>query len=79
MKDQHEKITGYRDLSQGEINAMNVIKAKCAEVGQLIRDLDQPEVVGFHVDPRWLAIARTELQKGFMFLTRAVAKPSDGF
>jgi len=28
-------------------------------------------------DDRWLAIARTDLQKGFMALNRAIAKPGD--
>ena len=27
MDNQHQKITGYRDLSQEEINTMNSIKA----------------------------------------------------
>jgi hypothetical protein len=81
MKDQHEKITGYRDLSQGEIDAMNKIKALAAEVGALIESFDGPvpgaEDEGyFFPDLRWLAVARTDLQKGFMSLTRAIAKPT---
>jgi hypothetical protein len=32
MKDQHEKIKGYRDLSQEEIDLMNRIKATGAEL-----------------------------------------------
>lgn len=80
MKDQHEKITGYRDLSQAEIDTMNRIKALANEAGALIASLDGP-VAGvngqgaFFPDPRWLAIARTTLQTGFMQLTRAVAQP----
>lgn len=35
MKDQHAKITGYRDLSQVEIDLMNQIKQKGAELLQL--------------------------------------------
>jgi hypothetical protein len=80
MKDQHEKITGYRDLSQAEIDTMNKIKALANEVGELVSSLDGP-VMGAHgegaffPDPRWLAIAKTTLQTGFMQLTRSVAKP----
>ncbi|MBP6897394.1 MAG: hypothetical protein KBC94_23500 [Pseudacidovorax sp.] len=32
MKDQHTKITGYRDLTPEEINLMNLIKEKGAEL-----------------------------------------------
>ena len=35
MKDQHTKITGYRDLSQEEIDLMNDVK----EVGVIVGDL----------------------------------------
>lgn len=80
MDQQHTLIKGYRDLSQGEIDAINKIKAKAEEVAALIHSFDGP-VSGagnegqFFPDPRWLAIAKTDLQKGFMFLTRSVAKP----
>ncbi|MCZ7599367.1 MAG: hypothetical protein M5U09_18925 [Gammaproteobacteria bacterium] len=71
MDNQHRQIKGYRDLSRAEIDAMNRVKDKAAEVGALLDDLGRME----SVDPRWLAIARTDLQKGFMSATRAVAKP----
>lgn len=35
MKDQHEKIKGYRDLSQQEIDLMNKIKTKGQELLEL--------------------------------------------
>ena len=71
MDNQHKKIKGYRDLSQAEIDGMNRIKEKAAEVGELIESLEQtPEI-----DNRWLAIAKTDLQKGFMAATRSIAKP----
>jgi hypothetical protein len=71
MDNQHKKIKGYRDLSQAEIDSMNRIKEKAAEVGELIESLEQtPEI-----DKRWLAIAKTDLQKGFMAATRSIAKP----
>lgn len=79
MKDQHTKITGYRELCQSEIDAMNKIKALANEVGALIDSMDGP--VGddangrFFPDGRWLSIAKTDLQKGFMSLVRSVAKP----
>lgn len=42
-----------------------------AKVGAFCEKLDAS---GLH-DGRWLAIAQTDLQKGFMSLTRSVAKP----
>jgi hypothetical protein len=42
VKDQHEKIKGYRDLSQEEIDLMNRIKARGEELLQL-----QAEVVAW--------------------------------
>lgn len=40
MKDQHTKISGYRSLSQEEIDLMNRIKAKGAELLELQSELD---------------------------------------
>lgn len=71
MDNQHRKIKGYRELSQAEIDAMNAVKAKAAEVGELIRDLEANRAF----DQRWVAIAKTDLQKGFMAATRCIAKP----
>lgn len=72
MDNQHRKITGYRDLTQEEIDAMNAIKAKGEELQQLIENLRS--LPG--VDGRAVAIATTELQTGMMWLTRSVARPS---
>lgn len=44
MKDQHTKITGYRDLSQHEINIMNAIKELGTDLERIIA------VVGEHLD-----------------------------
>lgn len=71
MDNQHKHIKGYRDLSQEEIDAMNNIKNLASQVGDLINELkDDP-----NVDQRWLSIAQTDLQKGFMSAVRSVAKP----
>jgi hypothetical protein len=71
MDNQHRKITGYRELSQEEIDAMNAVKAVAEGVGKMIVELE-----GKDVDKRWLAIAKTDLQKGFMALTRSITKPT---
>ncbi|RBP74101.1 hypothetical protein [Marinobacter nauticus] len=71
MDNQHRKIKGYRELSQAEIDAMNAVKEKAAEVGELVHELEQNK----ELDQRWVAIAKTDLQKGFMAATRSIAKP----
>ena len=71
MDNQHKQIKGYRDLSQDEIESMNNIKNMGCHVEILINQInEQPDI-----DGRWVGIARTHLQQGFMALTRAVAKP----
>lgn len=64
-------ITGYRDLSQEEIDLINNAKAHADTTGAFIEKLMENPLV----DKRWLAIARTDLQHGFMALTRSIAKP----
>ena len=72
MKDQHTMIKGYRDLSQDEIKVMNAIKQKAEEVGILLEEMQANK----DLDQRWVAIAKTDLQKGFMAAVRAVAQPT---
>lgn len=72
VDNQHQKIKGYRDLSEVEIGAMNDCKLVAIEVGTLC-----DKVAGIeNVDKRWLAIAKTDLQKGFMALVRSIAQPT---
>lgn len=75
MENQHQHIKGYRDLSQEEIALMNEVKNKAAEVGALIEALETAAKDRGQVDGRWIAIGKTDLQKGFMALVRAVARP----
>ncbi|WP_188258251.1 DUF7681 family protein [Pseudomonas aeruginosa] len=39
MDNQHRQISGYRELSQAEIDQMNAVKAKAAEVGELLEQV----------------------------------------
>jgi hypothetical protein len=74
IDNQHKQIKGYRDLTEVEIGAMNDCKLVAVEVGTLC-----DKVAGMAgVDQRWVAIAKTDLQRGFMCLVRAIARP-DGF
>lgn len=72
MENQHRQITGYRELDEHEIAAMNTIKNIAVQVDGLCKEVKA--LPG--IDQRWVAIAVTDLQKGFMALTRAVAKPT---
>ena len=72
MENQHKKITGYRDLSQEEIDLMNRIKELASTTGDLMLELKSSE----DLDQRWVALAATDLQVGFMKAVRAVAQPS---
>lgn len=72
MDNQHQKITGYRDLSQEEIDAMNEVKAQGERIGELIKRLrSNPDL-----DQRWVSEANTDLQKGIMSAVRSIAKPT---
>jgi len=68
-----QKISGYRDMSEEEINFINSIKEAGNKLGQVIEELE-----GKEVDHRWLAIGKTHLQQGIMAVVRSVAKP-EGF
>lgn len=78
MDNQHRKITGYRELDQREIDLMNKVKAKAAEIGVLVdklRGMKSETMSNPALDQRWVSIGATHLQEGFMALTRAIAKP----
>lgn len=79
MDNQHKLIKGYRDLSQDEINLMNEAKAQGEQLGALIERLEAAEFAqtGDQVpDKRALALAKTNLQQGMMWLVRSIAKPA---
>lgn len=73
MDNQHKKITGYRDLSQTEIDAMNEGKALAAQVGAW---LDKLAAQGVTLDQRAVALGKTNLQQGFMWAIRGIAQPT---
>lgn len=80
------KITGYRELTQVEIDLINRIKKAGSEIDSLIldcrgHDVDEGKNGNREHDEvldeasRWRSIAKTNLQQGLMALTRSVAKP----
>jgi hypothetical protein len=72
MENQHRQIKGYRELTQVEIDLMNEIKTKGAELGELVNKLRNTE----GLDQRWVSIGATDFQTGLMALTRSVAQPT---
>lgn len=90
MENQHRKISGYRELSQAEIDLMNRIKAFGPQLETLIADIDahleeqvdaahgleEAERLASAAPRRWVAIGKTHLQTGLMALTRAIDQPT---
>lgn len=71
MDNQHKKISGYRDLSQEEINGMNGVKHLEAQFNGMIDFLKA--IPG--IDQRQVALAATHGEGAFMHAVRAIAQP----
>jgi len=72
VDNQHRAIVGYRELNAEEIAQMNTVKTLAEQVGELVEAMQEDRTS----DPRWVSIAKTHLQQGFMALSRAIAKPT---
>ena len=72
MENQHKLIKGYRDLSEGEISAMNAVKSEAERIGILFEELESNK----SLDQHWVSIAKSDIQKGFMSAIRAIAQPT---
>lgn len=64
-------VAGYKDQKQTAVDQVNLNKMM-EEI--VLRRIDTLQTEG-EVDPRWLAIARTDIEKGFMALNRSIFKP----
>ena len=71
MENQHQLISGYRDLTKEEIDLINDIKKNRSDLGLAIDVIEQMP----NADRRMAAIARTQIQLGLMALIRAIARP----
>lgn len=67
----NDKIKGYRELTQEEIDLINEVKRVGADLGELIKRLQTIE----DADQHWIVVGKEDLQRGLMSLTRAIAKP----
>lgn len=65
-------VHGYVDQSQDRIDMVNANKAT---EEQILRLLDMMRDGGDGFDQRWVSIARTHIEQGFMALNRAVFRP----
>ena len=63
-------IKGYPVLSEDQIELINKIKEIENGIGQM---MNEPSNIS--VDGRMGALAKTNLQQGFMWWVRAIAKP----
>lgn len=68
-------INGYRTLSDEEIQWINECKMTEVNVGHLWKTIAAlPDV-----DPRWLSVAKTHFEQGFMAMARSIARPVNRF
>lgn len=72
VDNQHRQNKGYRELSQAEIDLLNRVKAKGAELEELVAALRATP----GLDQRWVSIGATDLQTGLMALSRGIAQPT---
>jgi hypothetical protein len=75
VENQHQLITGYRDLSQAHIDAINSVKAAEADIAELWKQLADV----YPLDARWRSVARTHFEEGFSALVRSIAQPASPF
>lgn len=72
MKDQHEKIKGYRNLSIDEINLINEGKQLAERCGEYIAKLEEIN----SNDQQCINLGKTNLKQGFMWITRGISQPT---
>lgn len=81
-----QKLTGYRELTQQEIDLINKIKATGSVLESLVQEVHDHlnSQVGdtfdsdIQLEPfRWADMGKQNLQTGLMFLTRSVAQPTN--
>lgn len=70
------RVIGYRQLSEAEQALINEGKALAEVVGAYIQRVKDASMLGNEIDLRWLNIGVTDLQKGFMAVIRAIARPT---
>lgn len=81
-----QKLSGYRELTQQEIDLINKIKATGSVLESIVDEVHDHlnNQVGDAFDSdivlepfRWAEMGTQNLQTGLMFLTRSVAQPTN--
>lgn len=72
MDNQHRKISGYRELTEAEIELMNEVKALEAAFNRVIDKLRDTA----DIDQRQVSIAQTDGESAFMRAVRSIARPT---
>ena len=90
MEDKPQPIKGYRSLTAKELELINEVKEHAEHTRELVNRVEHyilaqdsqakpdgyvPHSTVTH-PMRWAALARTDLQTGYMALTRAIAQPT---
>ena len=70
-KHQGLPVAGYVDQDDDAVAIVNKNKAMEERILRRLDALRQRE----SIDPRWLALARTQIEQGFMAMNRAVFQP----
>lgn len=78
--DEQPKVSGYTTLTPEQVVLMNEIKALEEHCASVYRKLMSGPGLQYAAprEARWLSLGRTHLEAGFMFLVKAVAKPTNG-
>ena len=81
MSDEHLglPVAGYRPQNQIAVDVVNENKHKEEKLLRLIDALRNEQTLGgqsIQVDQRWLSIAKTHIEQGFMALNRAIFQPA---
>jgi hypothetical protein len=74
VDNQHQQITGYRDLPQADIDLMNEVKGMETVVAEMLARIER-----MGGTPRELAIARHHSEDLFYRAVKAIAKPADPY
>jgi hypothetical protein len=64
-------VVGERELTSQDVAAINHVRRVGIEIGAVLAEMAHYP----GIDRRWLAIAQTNLQLGFMAAERAIHKP----
>ena len=65
-------VHGNRDLSQAEVDLLLEGRMLAAQVARYVEKLERDQTLDHH----WISVGKTDLQKGFMCLARAVSRPA---